>query len=380
MATSLISAARMHILCVDQFETIGGAQRCLLDLLPDFDARGCSIEVVVPAPGPFSRHIAECGAKISYSGAAALSSKHKPLWEIPRYWRNCIKTERSLKLAVGKRRPDLLYINGPRYLPCAAKLAIRESIPVLFHAHNRLLQQRALHAVGASLKNSRAQVLACCRYVAESLAPYVAQGRMNVVYNGTRDFGRARRPHSADSITIGVIGRIAPEKGQLELIHALKLLGPEARSVRVLLIGSAAHDSDPYMSALKDAGKGLNLAFTGWEEDVGEAMQQLDLVAVPSRSYDAAPRVIPEAFSAGIPVLATPSGGIPELIQDNQTGFLTAGATPALIAERLREVMRSTDGRLRTIGANARQRWDERFTLSRYRQEIWDGLVSAVKE
>ncbi|MBV9771544.1 MAG: glycosyltransferase, partial [Bryobacterales bacterium] len=83
---------------------------------------------------------------------------------------------------------------------------------------------------------------------------------------------------------------------------------------------------------------------------------------------DATPRVIPEAFSAGIPVVAFRSGGIPEIIEDGVTGLLTA-PTARDLASKLLELF-SGSALLDSISRHARAAFAERFSLARYRSEV----------
>ena len=91
-------------------------------------------------------------------------------------------------------------------------------------------------------------------------------------------------------------------------------------------------------------------------------------------------RVIVEAFSAGVPVVAFPTGGIPEVITNGETGFLTKGISPEALAARIREVIASGPDVLRRVAANARKAWERSYTLARYQERItavMESLVSA---
>ena len=67
---------------------------------------------------------------------------------------------------------------------------------------------------------------------------------------------------------------------------------------------------------------------------------KLDLLVVPSTPADSTPRVIIEAFSAGVPVVAFAAGGIPEIVRDGQTGFLASDFTAEALAARIRQRLR----------------------------------------
>ena len=97
---------------------------------------------------------------------------------------------------------------------------------------------------------------------------------------------------------------------------------------------------------------------------------------MPSAPHDATPRVILEAFSAGVPVIAFCSGGIPELIADGRTGFLVDSSEEmASLAIDLR--IRHPE-RLAAISRAAAKRWRETFTLDRFQRQILRAMETAV--
>lgn len=79
--------------------------------------------------------------------------------------------------------------------------------------------------------------------------------------------------------------------------------------------------------------------------------------------------MIPEAFSAGTPVVAYPSGGIPEVVRHGDTGLLTVTREPQALAAALSELLDNPAlaGRLSFQG---RSEWDARFRLDRWQSEI----------
>ena len=79
--------------------------------------------------------------------------------------------------------------------------------------------------------------------------------------------------------------------------------------------------------------------------------------------------MILEAYAAGIPVVASASGGIPEIVRDGETGFLAPPGDPAKLASRIRTALQDPAA-LTCIAQNARRVWRERFTLAEYQGRI----------
>src|SRR5262249_47215073 len=101
--------------------------------------------------------------------------------------------------------------------------------------------------------------------------------------------------------------------------------------------------------------------------DVASVLRDLHLLVAPSTSQEATTRVILEAFSAGVPVVAYAAGGIPEIIRDCDNGFLVPGCEPIALAHKIEHAM-SAD--LSAIAARARCDFEQHYTLDRYRTEM----------
>src|SRR5262249_35520338 len=119
----------------------------------------------------------------------------------------------------------LLYVNGPRLLPAAA-LAARGRLPLVFHCHNYLGQGYA--AALAGLAASAATVIACCRFVGSPILPYLDRSRFHPASNGVEPVAQGHALGSPGN-HIGLLGRISPEKGQLEFVEAARLLPRDFR-------------------------------------------------------------------------------------------------------------------------------------------------------
>jgi glycosyltransferase involved in cell wall biosynthesis len=369
----------MEILCLDQFCTLGGGQQCFLDSVPAFAANGWGVRALIPDGGPFGQRLGALGCGVETFTNLSLSNKHKPFWELPRYASRLGSVIGALTRQIRAKKPDVLYVNGPRFLPAAAWVARREGIPLVFHAHNRLLQRPALAVSGLALAASKALVISCCAYASMPLTHYVSPARMRVVYNGAANLRRAGHVRSRFIQNIGVVGRVAPEKGQLQFVRAANVVAHMRPAARFFVIGGSPNTNDhSYYDAVRRESRGLPLSLEGWKDDPASIMNRLDLLVVPSQIHDAAPRVILEAFSAEVPVVAYRSGGIPELIEDDSTGFLVQERTPAALAMRIADVLRMSDGAVDQVVARAKKAWNERFHIDRYRESVCEAVRSSV--
>ena len=122
---------------------------------------------------------------------------------------------------------------------------------------------------------------------------------------------------------------------------------------------------------MRAAGAGLPVEFAGWISDVYAGLATLDVLAVPSFAQEATTRVILEAFSAGVPVIAFPSGGIPEVVEHGVNGWLAQNV------EEMAQAMLSIDAA--RFADAARESWSRRFTIERYQDEIAACMERAVE-
>ncbi|MBI2684887.1 MAG: glycosyltransferase family 4 protein [Acidobacteria bacterium] len=348
----------MNILFVDQFGDLGGAQLCLLELIPETLRRGWKPFAVVPGQGLLAERLEALGVVVTRFAGSRTGGAPGHLIESARL-------ASLLRELCSPERFQLLYVNGPRVLPA---VALRPpGFPVLFHAHS-VPNGLARKAVRWAVKRSNARTVAVSQFTANELFP----GRQSaVVANGVGDL---RLPRTENGVPrIGIIGRIAPEKGQLAFVEAARLL-PQYRYV---VCGAPWVSQDGYAERVKRGAAGLPVTFLGWREDIGAVLAGLDLLVVPSIGPEAFGRTVIEAFSAMVPVVAFPSGGIAEIIDDGRNGYLVDPQTPEALARRIDEVLADAAGRQR-VADNARADWQTRYTLDRYVAGIMEQIVLAV--
>jgi glycosyltransferase involved in cell wall biosynthesis len=343
----------VKLLVADQFSEVGGAQLCVRDLLPAMEERGWRVYFFVPQP----------------------MTRYANGWKTPRDvvryafdWRRASARIREIVRAHGI---DLILANGPRVLPAT----IGAGRPVVFYSHNILRKQYARMLAGWSLARTGAAAIAASRYTAHSLRGLVRPEQVEVIYSGVADLGDEPRGER-EAPRVGLVGRIAPEKGQIDFVEAAWNLDGSGLRARFVIYGAARFASTSYEKRVRRAAEGAPVEFRGWTNPK-EALGEVDIVAAPSMAHDAAPRVILEALSAGKPVVAYRSGGIPELIENGETGILTQAATPESLSASIAKLLDNPARRME-LGRNARRAWSERFRVERYQREICEALERAA--
>lgn len=364
----------MNILFLDQFSDLGGAQQCLLDLLPAVETRGWRAFCAVPGNGPLIERLRSLNVPVLELELPRLGSGRKSTGNVLSFARSLPRTARTLLRLARSHQIDLLYVNGPRVLSAAAWTARRTGVPIVFHCHNELAQPAAAHVAGRSIRFANAAVIACCRSVMKPLERYIFPGHLHLIYNGVRGPSNAiaMPPARHEKCRIGVVGRISLEKGQVEFLHAVKILHGRVAGCEFVVCGSPLFEdrqAQDYLARTGALAAGLPVEFLGWQQDIYAVLAGLDLLVVPSIREPGAPRIILEAFAARVPVVAFPTGGIPELITDRKTGFLVEPLTPEALAGRIEELLKTPD-QSQAAAFEAHQCWRENFTLERYQREV----------
>ena len=126
-----------------------------------------------------------------------------------------------------------------------------------------------------------------------------------------------------------------------------------------------------------DLGIAASIRWTGFRRDVPAILDASDLFALPTLA-DAFPTVVLEAFAAGVPVVASDVGGIPEIVEDGLTGQLIPAGDPAALAEAITTVLQDDAWRTRAAGA-ARQRVERDFSTRAWFSRL-DELYASVSD
>ena len=364
----------MRLLILDQFSDPGGAQQALLELLPAIRERGWDAAVAMPGDGPLFEQIAALGFETARIDCGPYRSGRKSMVDAVRFLGGTPRLARQIRGLAKQIQADLVYVNGPRLLPAVVGM----SVPVVFHSHSYVAAGPARWIAGEALRRTDASVIAACPFVANPWTKFVPRGRAAVIYNGVA--GPLRASERRGSVPrVGCIGRIAPEKGQREFLRAASTIHRALPECRFTVCGAPLFSdarAQRYAAEVRAEAAGLPVEFTGWVSDIHAALAGLDLLLVPSTGPEATTRVILEAYAAGVPVIAFPSGGIPEVI----------AGLPGLLADSVEqmaglaiELLTGPEERLARMSEAAREQWRRRFTLDRYRQEVLATIECAAR-
>jgi glycosyltransferase involved in cell wall biosynthesis len=159
---------------------------------------------------------------------------------------------------------------------------------------------------------------------------------------------------------VGNVARLAEQKDHRTLVEAAAIVLERQADVRFVVAGDGELRAE--LEALA-APLGERFRFLGARDDVPDLLASFEVFAFPSRFEGLCVSVI-EAQAAGVPVVATPVGGIRETVVEGETGWLVPPGDPVVLAERISWVLDHAD-EARPVAEEARRRARERFSVER---------------
>jgi len=332
------------------------------------------IEIVVALPSDtegFAPRYRELGATVV---AIDVDFPARQPWRMPSRLAAC----REL---VAKVRPDLIHTHhvGTTYV---ARLALgkNSSIPRVFGVTGTLHLEHDVFAwLDTHLAGVRDYWIATCRWTQSKYGELgVSPERVFLGYLGTdlRRYTNARTGTlrrglgvAPDAPLVGMVsllyapkwflGRERGHKGHEDFITALRLAREMRPDIRGVVIGGSWDDAAWYEDRLRYLGTKTcdgYLNFLGTSGNIPALYPDLDLAVVPSLSDGLAYSVV-EPLLSGVPVVATNVGGLPDLIQENKTGWLVPSRQPEALARAILEALGNR--------AEAKRRTDVGQTLAR---------------
>ena len=309
------------------------------------------------------------------------------LFEFGRAFRT---VHRELRRVIERFRPDVIHsISFPACL-YAATAARATGIPHVWHEHNI----KRIHAVNTRLyrfvASTCAWVVGPSRAVTDNLARAgLAAEKLVPLYNGidlrafAPDDARAQRVRDelgvASSPAVGLFGQMLSHKGHETLIDAAPSIRARVPDAKFVFVG--ALENPPYEAHLraKIAAVGLTDAFvfTGWRTDVPHVMRAMDLSVVATTTAEPAALSLMETMAMGRPIVATRTGGTPEIVEDGVCGLLFPPGDSVTLADHVAGLMLDAPRR-EQMGLAGRARMERTFTVEQHVAGMLDLYRRAV--
>ena len=370
-----------NILYVSHFNgKMTGAESSLLNIIRNLERNRYRPIVVCRSQGVFTETLNAMGVEVIYLDFPVLCGaldNQCGIREGFSFLRDTLKSARDLNRVIGKKRIDLVHSNISVIL-LGVFIARFKGIPHVWHVREILPEGpwKKLFSIFIPLLSGKviAVSYASSQAFSSRKCAVIHDGvDSGLLLKGTINKELSKRLNLEDSLlTVGFIGSIISWKGaHIFLKSASKVaeIFPEAQFV----VAGDVTVNPPYFNKLKEfvhlEGLETKVKFVGFQENISEFLPLLDIVVVPSRRPDPAPNVMIEAMAKGRVVVASRNGGIPEFINDGESGFLFSPGDWESLSRILVSLLQ--DDKLRnTIGIAAQKRVSEEFLASKMTGEI----------
>ncbi|HAY32787.1 MAG TPA: glycosyltransferase [Ignavibacteria bacterium] len=357
--------------------SLGGAQILLLDILKNLkkDER-IDIKVICLDSGEFVRNFSESGIEV-------IDLKEKGLLNI--------KILFKLKKILKNLNPDLVHTHLNKadfYGRVAAKLSGAKHIITTCHNYSSHHEGADINSISvfdridnAVIKYTDSYIVAISEIVKRFILNRNSnfKSRTEVIYNGidvsketyitNEDSRRALRKSldiNEDDFVILISGRLEKQKGHLFFIKSMQNILKSKKKIKLLILGDGSLKED-IQNLISELELKEFIILAGFQKSTEEYIEICDVVAVPSL-WEGFGLVILEGMIKRKPVLASNTGGIPEIISDGINGILFDTENEKSLQEKflfLYESVRESKNEIDTVKNNAVNILKEKFDISK---------------
>jgi len=343
-----------------------GAERHVFSLSELLHRRGHYVQVVTPGPGWLPKIVDEAGIPVhnSYMKGGG--------------W---LRTLGYLMRETRRQKIDVVHTHLTRaaYIGHALGVVTRTPIVTSVHiANNDRIYRR--------LARGRNRLVAVSNFVAGMLhGNGVPKGYIDTVYNGT-DFVSIPRASREETLTefgiapekkvVGLVGKVCKDKGQLELLAAMRDVRRDHPNAHVMFVGKVeANFKDEIEDAVRSSGFEDDVTMTGVRHDIPRLLDAMAFNTLPSVMETFGVAAI-EAMARQKAVVATNVGALPEVVRHQQTGLLV-DLRPDAIAEAVSYLL-ANERECEEMGRVGRSIVEEHFTLETMADRFVDVYARAA--
>lgn len=380
------------VLFVNSTAIHGGAERALFCLMDNIRSKGIEPILLVPSRGWLVDRCIEKSIAVEFLPTLPDAFATNTFRQQAQTWlTNSVAIARLVK----RYNISLIHANSPRASYHAGLGARLARVPCIVHVHDAdpKFLPYSVFVKKIILLLVSDEFVTVSKFTEHSLKNFLPTcTRITTIYNGFEaDISYSKTDLKEelnlqpDSFLIGNISAMAPWKGQDIIIKAFYQMIQKFHGQYYLVIIGGSQGSEEqknHFQSLLDLTKVLGLKnrvhFTGWRKDVISLLPSIDLfVHVPIRP-DPLPSVVFEACLTERPIIASNTGGIPEIIQNNIHGVLVEPSN----VEQLAEVMEwsiSNYSALVEMGKNAKKRVQEKFSINQMIEEFYSVYQKWIK-
>jgi glycosyltransferase involved in cell wall biosynthesis len=356
-----------------------GAERSLALLAAGLAQRGHTVAVTAPGPWLF-------GDQLQADGIGVSSIPVRSCWlvqygpqPLSRQMLRAIRYAapdsgfRQLREWLTELDPDIVHVNClPHLRGAAAARAL--GLPVVWHVREILPPGGRRRWFAGRLESHATRIVAVSEAVAAWLREEGLGPMVEVVHNGVdlpadlpdRQAARRRFRLPSDGVVFGLFSQLVEHKGASDFVMAAHRAVVANPTLTFLIAG---HGPSEFLRRLsREIGDGAasgRVHLVPPQDEIWELMAAVNAVAMTTLWPDPLPRVVMEAMSFGLPVVAYDGGGVPEMVSDGETGLLNRTGDVDGLVRAMLELAEDEDLR-RRFGEAGRQRSRRLFSVARH--------------
>jgi glycosyltransferase involved in cell wall biosynthesis len=361
----------MRVLHVITGLTVGGAETALVRLLPALRSRGVEGEVVsLTGDSPLGPYIRDQGFPVEALHGQRASPSPRLIG--------------SVSAILHARRPDLVQTWMYHADLVGGLAGRRNKLPVVWGIHHTISRRSDLKPATYAIARLNAAIshfvpgrIICCARSSQATHARLGYDRdkMQVIPNGVdtdvfrpdpaaRSDVRGELGLSNDSLLIGLCARFDPQKDHQTFLRAAALLKSQFPGLHFVLWGKDVDAGNELLRSWVIAeGLADEVHLLGLRADSAHLHASLDISTLASSYGEAFPLVVAEAMACGVPCTVTNVGDSADIVGD--TGRVVPPRQPESLAAAWAALLAIPQGDRARLGANARQRILERFSLDR---------------
>lgn len=291
------------------------------------------------------------------------------------------------------QKPDLCYYalttTGSAFYKDVLMIALLQffRVKIVYHIHNKGMVQARKRKLNNRLYRfvfKNAYVILLSRHLYNEVEPYVPEGQLFCCPNGVKDCeSGSANPNLSDdkSFNILFLSNLMKEKGVFVLLDACSILRNKGLSFHCDFVGGEGDISAKEFEAhVRERGLEKQVKYLGkrYGQLKDKSFEQADVFVLPSQR-DCFPLVVLEAMQHSLPVIATYEGGIPDMVDVEDTGFLFSPFDVDGLVQKL-ELLHSNPELGRQMGVNGRRKYEQNFTLPIFEQRLLNILQEVINK
>jgi glycosyltransferase involved in cell wall biosynthesis len=322
---------RLRVVYLDHVARLSGGEIALLRLLPHLAQ--VNAHVILGEDGPFATRLQEAGISVEVLPiAAAARELRKESVRVggasPTALIATVAYVARLALRLRKLEADLVHTNSLKSGVYGSLAARAAGTPVIWHVRDRIaadyLPRPAVGLMRRMIRHLPDGVIANSTATLDTLGP-AGRSSLRCVVSDSVEISEHPRVGGSPEPIFGIVGRIAPWKGQDLFLRAFAAAFPDG-AARAVVVGSAMFGEEAFERELPALAAHLGLTgrveFRGFREDVWRELASFDVLVHASVTSEPFGQVVLEGMAAGLPVIAPDEGGPATLISDGETGRL----------------------------------------------------------